>query len=138
LCSPWLKERPTKPEILKQVSPVSLLQLALTALTVLAMASGQVLFKLAASNMPGNGSWVNQLIFNKYLWLAMAVYLSATALWVALLRQIPLHVAYPFAALAFLLVPLMGHWFLNEPMRWQSLLGALVIVLGVWISVGLE
>lgn len=113
-------------------------QLLLTTLTVIAMASGQVLFKLAANRMLDGGPWPSQLIFNRYLWLAMAVYLSATALWVALLRQIPLHVAYPFVALAFFLVPLLGHWFLGEPLRWQSLFGAMVIVLGVWISVGLE
>ena len=131
--------RPTGNSEIRNKDPaVTISQLLLTALTVIAMASGQVLFKLAANRMPDGGSWPSQLIFNRYLWLAMVVYLSATALWVALLRQIPLHVAYPFVALAFFLVPLLGHWFLGEPLRWQSLFGAMVIVLGVWISVGLE
>ena len=102
------------------------------------MAAGQILFKLAAGDMHSSESWIRQIVFNRYMAVAMIVYLSATALWVALLRQIPLHVAYPFVALAFVLVPVLGYWFLGEPLRWQSLLGALVIVLGVWISVGLE
>jgi len=122
----------------KSESPVSVVQLFITSLTVLAMAAGQILFKLAAREMRGSESLTSQLILNRYLWLAMVVYLSATALWIALLRQIPLHVAYPFVALAFFFVPVLGHWFLNEPLRWQSLVGALVIVIGVWISVGLE
>lgn len=105
-------------------------------MTVLAMAVGQILFKLAAGCMHGHVHWVNQILLNRFLWLAMLVYLSATALWVALLRQVPLHLAYPFVALAFFFVPALGHLFLGEPMRWQNLLGALVIVLGVWISVG--
>ena len=117
---------------------LSFSQIFLTALTVLAMSAGQILFKLAARGMQGNACWVSQIVLNRSLWLAMLVYLSATALWVALLRQIPLHVAYPFVALAFFFVPVLGHWFLGEPMRWQNLLGGLVIVLGVWISVGLE
>jgi drug/metabolite transporter (DMT)-like permease len=113
-------------------------QLFLTVLTVLAMSAGQILFKLAARKMLAGESWASQIMFNPYLWVALLVYLSATALWVALLRQIPLHIAYPFVALAFVLVPIMGHLILNEPLRWHSVLGALVIVLGVWIAVGLE
>jgi drug/metabolite transporter (DMT)-like permease len=34
-------------------------------------------------------------------------------------------------------VPLMAHWVLGEPLRWQTLAGAAVIFAGVWIS-GLE
>jgi drug/metabolite transporter (DMT)-like permease len=102
------------------------------------MSAGQILFKLAARGMQDNASWVSQIVLNKYLWIAMLVYMTATALWVALLRQMPLHLAYPLVALAFFLVPVLGHWFLGEPLRWQSLLGAMVIMLGVWISVGGE
>ncbi|MBV5299904.1 MAG: EamA family transporter [Rhodoferax sp.] len=117
---------------------LSLSQLVLVSLTVLTMSAGQILFKLAARGMSGSSSWVSQIVLNRYLWVALLVYLSATALWVALLRQMPLHLAYPLVALAFFFVPVLGHWFLDEPLRWQSLLGALVIVLGVWISVGWE
>ena len=117
---------------------MSLFQLFLVAMTVIAMATGQILFKLAALKLHADGSWLVQLVFNGYLWLAMVVYVSATVLWVALLRQIPLHLAYPFVALSFLFVPVLGHFILHESLRWQSLLGALVIVTGVWISVGWE
>ena len=117
---------------------MSLFQLFLVAITVIAMAVGQILFKLAALDLQDGGSWVAQLAFNRYLWPAMVVYVSATALWVALLRQVPLHLAYPFVALSFVLVPVLGHLILHEPLRWQSLAGALVIVIGVWISVGWE
>jgi drug/metabolite transporter (DMT)-like permease len=70
---------------------------------------------------------------NKYLFAALVVYALATGLWVALLREVPLSVAYPFVALAFFLVPLMGHWVLGETLRWQTLAGAAVIVAGVWV-----
>ena len=110
----------------------------LTILTVLALSVGQILFKLAARDLAGTEPLIRQIMVNQYLWVALAVYGLATAFWIGLLRHIPLNVAYPFVALAFFFVPLLGHWFLNEPLRWQSLLGALVIVIGVWISVGLE
>jgi drug/metabolite transporter (DMT)-like permease len=109
----------------------------LLALNVLALSIGQVLFKLAAAGFGGSEPFVRQLLFNKYLIAALVVYGLATGLWVALLRQVPLHVAYPFVAMAFFFVPLMAHWVLGEPLRWQTLTGASVIFVGVWIS-GLE
>ena len=106
-------------------------------LTVLALSVGQVLFKLAALQMKTTQSLL-QVVLNPYLASALVVYGLATAFWVALLRQVPLHSAYPFVALAFFFVPLMGHWVLDEPLRWQTLVGALVISAGVWISVSLK
>ena len=108
-----------------------------TILTVLALSAGQILFKLAARDLMGTEPLVRQIMVNHYLWVALTVYGVATVFWIGLLRHIPLNVAYPFVALAFFFVPLLGHWILNEPLRWQSLLGAMVIVVGVWISVGL-
>ena len=117
---------------------MTLQHFTLTILTVLALSVGQIFFKLAARGLAGSEPLIQQILVNNYLWIALAVYGVATAFWVALLRHIPLHIAYPFVALAFLFVPVLGHWLLDEPLRWQSLLGALVIAIGVWISVGLE
>lgn len=105
---------------------------------MLALSVGQILFKLAARGFVGADPLIRQILSNHYLWIALAVYGVATAFWIGLLRELPLNIAYPFVALAFLFVPVLGHWALGEPLRWQSLLGALLIVIGVWISVGLE
>ena len=113
---------------------MSIQNVVLLALNVLALSVGQVLFKLAARGLDGTAPLLAQVLFNKYLFAALVLYGLATAMWVALLRQVPLSVAYPFVALAFFLVPLMGHWVLGEPLRWQTLAGAAVIVAGVWIS----
>ncbi|WP_325344848.1 EamA family transporter [Xylophilus sp.] len=103
---------------------------------MLALAVGQVLFKLAARNMVDAAPLVQQILFNGHLWVALAVYAVATAFWIVLLRHIPLALAYPFVALAFFFVPLLGHWLLQEPLRWQNMVGGMFILLGVWISVG--
>jgi drug/metabolite transporter (DMT)-like permease len=116
---------------------MSLQNVILLVLNVMALSVGQVLFKLAARGLDGTEALWRQVIFNKYLFTALVVYGVATGLWVALLRQVPLSVAYPFVALAFFFVPLMGHWVLGETLRWQTLAGAGVIFAGVWIS-GLE
>lgn len=99
------------------------------------MSAGQILFKMAARDMARTDSFANQVLLNHNLWLALVVYAGATVFWVLLLRHLPLTIAYPFVALAFLVVPLLSHWLLGEPLRWQNLVGALVIVAGVWISV---
>jgi drug/metabolite transporter (DMT)-like permease len=116
---------------------MSLQNVILLVLNVMALSVGQVLFKLAARGIDGTDSLLRQVIYNKYLFIALVVYGVATGLWVALLRQVPLSVAYPFVALAFFFVPLMGHYVLGETLRWQTLAGAAVIFAGVWIS-GLE
>jgi drug/metabolite transporter (DMT)-like permease len=109
---------------------------ALLVLTVAALAVGQVLFKLAATAMqPGRG-W-QEWLFNRHLVLALFVYALATGVWILLLREVPLSVAYPFAALAFVFVPVLAHFTLAEPLRWQTMLGAAIIFVGVWVS-GLE
>ena len=58
-----------------------------------------------------------------------------SVLWLLVLRKVPLNLAYPFVALAFIFVPVLGHYLLGEPLRLQSLLGAALIGLGVWVSV---
>lgn len=114
---------------------MSIRNVIFTVLTVLALSVGQVLFKLAARGLGSSGiPSLSALLLNRYLIAALLVYGVATALWVSLLREVPLNVAYPFAALAFFFVPVMGHWLLGEPLRWQVLAGAVVISAGVWIS----
>ncbi|HVZ46408.1 MAG TPA: EamA family transporter [Ramlibacter sp.] len=107
-------------------------QYALLVLTVASLAAGQVLFKLAAVSMQGRG-W-QQWVFNPHLVVALAVYAAATVMWIALLRQVPLAVAYPFVALAFFFVPVLAHFTLGEPLRWQTFAGAAIIFAGVWVS----
>ena len=110
----------------------------LTLTTVIGLSVGQILFKLAAVAMNGDGPFWLSIGRNLYLLSALVVYGLSTALWIAVLRQAPLRLAYPFVAMAFVLVPILGHWFLGESLRWQSLLGAGLIATGIWISVGME
>ena len=117
---------------------MQLRQLIYVVLTVLGLSLGQILFKLAARDMRESEPLAQQVLQNTWLYVALAVYGLATVVWVALLRQVPLQLAYPFVALAFFFVPILAHWFLGEALRWQSFLGAAFILAGVWISVGLH
>lgn len=107
---------------------------AMTVLTVLGLSVGQVLFKMAANRMQGDGTALLALLTNVPLWWALAVYGVSTIVWIAVLREVPLRLAYPFAASAFFIVPLLAHYFLDEPLQWQSMAGAGLIAMGIFIA----
>jgi multidrug transporter EmrE-like cation transporter len=106
---------------------------ALVAGTVCGLAVGQILFKLGAirlnSQSEGAIAWVNLEIIS-----ALIVYMLSTVLWVTALRALPLRIAYPVSAFGFVLVPVLGHYVLKEPLTVRTLIGAVVIIAGVAIS----
>lgn len=110
------------------------LEAALLAVTVSAIASGQTLFKLASMAwVPGSG--LLGLMQVPWFWVGLVVYGGATLAWLMLLRTVPLTLAYPFFSLAFFIVPLLSWWFLGEPLQAKQWLGAVLIAVGVWVSV---
>lgn len=109
-------------------------QLAFIVLTTVALALGQVLFKVASQTFQiSPDRWIENL-YNGKLLLALVVYFFATVMWLLVLKTTSLRVAYPFAALAFFLVPLLAHFFLGEELGWNTYAGAGLIGLGVWLS----
>lgn len=105
--------------------------LLLTAFAVL-LAVGQVLFKKAA--LAGADEAFPWAFVNGWMALALVLYGAATLLWTWILRTTPLTVAYPFAALAFVLVPLLATGFFGEALTLRVLLGASLIVMGIIVS----
>lgn len=100
------------------------------------IAVGQVLLKLAAMNLRnegGNGIAVGPFFVSWQLPVGVAVLGVSALLWVWVLRSMPLNVAYPFMALAFIFVPLLSYFLLSEPLAWKHLVGTLLIVAGVVI-----
>lgn len=102
----------------------------------ISMATGQVLFKLGATRVaPATDldGWIS-LIFQPIVITALALYGAATFLWLWLLQKIPLTTAYPFAALAFVLVPFGGWLFFNESINIKYLGGVSLILAGVILT----
>ena len=114
---------------------MSLLQLGLTILTVLALSAGQVLFKLASANIEFSASGLVSSLFNLKLFLALIIYAIATAMWLVVLKMTPLRIAYPFIAMAFIFVPVLSYYILGEELHWSTFAGAALIFAGVCISV---
>jgi undecaprenyl phosphate-alpha-L-ara4N flippase subunit ArnE len=108
---------------------------AMTLLTVFMLSFGQVLFKIASErfNFSEKNGFIS-FLFNPYLITALIVYMLATFLWIFVLRDVPLRTAYPFASLAFIMVPLFAYYFLGEALTINNFIGGFVIIIGVYIS----
>lgn len=105
----------------------------ITVLCVLGISLGQLLFKKAAQSIVDASSW-HQWVFNGWLITALALYGITTLVWIWVLRHAPLHIAYPFMGLAFLIVPVLGWMMLGEALNWQTLAGGALILAGVTLA----
>ncbi len=114
---------------------MSFFQLTFILLTVAALATGQILFKLASETLSFTASGFLASLFDLRLLAALFVYGVATIMWLAVLKMTPLRLAYPFIALAFVIVPILAHFILGEKIGWNTFAGAALIGVGVWLSV---
>jgi len=109
-------------------------QFVFIVLTVIALSVGQLLFKMASASFELTIAGLINCLLNSKLIIALVVYFFATVMWLLVLRVTPLRIAYPFAALAFIVVPVLAHFLLGESINWNTFAGALLIAVGVWVS----
>jgi drug/metabolite transporter (DMT)-like permease len=111
------------------------LRLAGLLVVALLLGGGQLLFKLAADRLVV-GQGFGRLAAS-FLTIPMAgallLYGVTTLLWVYLLHGLALSRAYPFIALAFAIVPLLGWLLLNEVLGAQYWIGLAVMLAGLYI-----
>lgn len=100
---------------------------AILAITVL-LSAGQVLFKYAARdlNLMRPATFVSLPLI-----VALVVYAVATVSWLFVLTKVPLNVAFPFYGIVFLLVPLLSWGILKESLSTPTIIGSVIIAVGV-------
>lgn len=98
----------------------------------LLLALGQILFKKAA--LAGNAAGLVAVLLNPWTVAALVVYAAATALYLQVLRETPLSLAYPFIALGFVFVPVAAWSLLGEALHWRHLAGAGLIIAGIALA----
>jgi len=118
-----------------RVNKMSIFQSSLILFTVFLLSVGQILFKLASNDIVLTPAGILPSLLSLKLIVAFSVYSIATVFWLIALKGIPLRVAYPFAALAFFIVPTLAHFLLGEVLSWNTYVGASIIALGVVVSV---
>lgn len=114
---------------------MSISQIVFTIFTVIALSIGQILFKLSSSDLEFSLSGLINIFLSMKLIAALFVYFIATIMWLFVLRNTPLRLAYPFVALAFFIVPVLAHFLLGERVNWNTFAGAGLIAAGVLVSV---
>jgi undecaprenyl phosphate-alpha-L-ara4N flippase subunit ArnE len=100
------------------------------------IAVGQLMFKRVSMGL-GDAHGLQaiglKLATDPLFILALILYGSATILWVLALREVPLSIAYPFTALAFVLVPVASAFLFGDALGPRYFLGLAMVVGGVWI-----
>src|SRR5262245_35864795 len=115
---------------------LTLLQIAVLTAYSIGMSAGQVLFKMAATQLnPGRqfGERLFDLGKNGYFLTALLLYAGFSVLWVWILSITPLSRAYPFVALAFVITPLLGGVFFDEAISIRLLAGLGLILCGLFL-----
>ena len=116
--------------------------LQLIAFTFL-MSLGQVLFKKTAltlsltmasqENPLGLIEGIIKALSVPWLYIALCVYAMATVCWLYILQRVPLSLAYPFSALAMVIVPIIAIYLFGEKLNWSYWIGVFFIFTGIII-----
>lgn len=97
------------------------------------IAAGQVLFKMTSEKLVQSNEPLVMALLNPVFILALAIYGSATLLWIYVLKVVPLAYAYSFMALTFVAVPIMAAVWLGETLTLKYAAGAFFIIVGLFI-----
>ena len=102
----------------------------------ISLASGQILFKIAAtqSSPAGEQLTVVRTLVTWPMLLALVIYGLSVVLYTYLLQQVPLSRAYMFSLAASTIVPILAVYLFDEPFNLRYLFGALLVLAGVIIS----
>lgn len=103
-------------------------------LCVVALALGQILFKLSATFLSESGTFFSFKPAALFL-AAIFLYGIASIAWVFILQKVELGRVYPVMAMAFVLVPLGSHFIFDERFNFQYFIGVAIIIVGILISV---
>ena len=105
---------------------------------VFLMSLGQILFKKTALSISSSGALglidsILKAIHIPWLYMALGVYALATIFWLYLLQRIPLTIAYPFSALAMIIVPILAIFLFGEKLNFSYWVGLVLIISGITI-----
>ena len=105
-------------------------------LSVLLNASAQILMrkgmlKLGGVSMASFFKTFPALITNVFLWLSLVCYGLSYITWMMVLSKVEVSFAYPFLSLGFVLVTVLGYFFLGEKITYLHIIGIAFICIGV-------
>lgn len=102
--------------------------------SLIALCIGQVLLKKSALSIVHLESPF-YILFNPLFLGAITIYGLSMLSWLYVLQYLHLGRAYAFTSSAFILIPLLSHYFFGERLNIQFFLGAGLIIAGVILTV---
>ena len=120
---------------------MTVLLVLLFAVSIGCDVAGQMFFKLGALGMPEGGAsrskgFVTAIAASRWLQAGLAVYALETVVWLRILSEVPISIAFPIASLNFLGVALASSWFLGEQLSPRQWAGAGLVTIGVALVAG--
>ena len=98
--------------------------------TVILISIGQLLFKLSSKDLRiENVHDMTGFIFNRYLIIALIIYIISAALWIFTLSKMELGFSYLLLSLSYPLIFLLSYIFLHEELSSYKLFSILLIIL---------
>ena len=108
---------------------------ALTLITTLLMAAGQMLFKIGSTGKDFSSlSNIVKLLFSPTILLALCIYGGTTILWMYILSKVEINRVYPIQSLAFALVLVLASVVFKERIPANRWVGVGIIIVGVIIA----
>ena len=104
-------------------------------LTACLMSVGQIMFSLSARNLSTQTpqAFVFSTLTNGMLVAAIVLYAVTILIWTYTLKYLPLSVAYPITACAYIITPLLAFGLLGEPLPAKLLVGSALILIGLTV-----
>lgn len=102
---------------------------------VIGLAIGQLLFKLSAIRLNAAGQYLSWSAAGT-LASAVVLYGITSIVWVWVLQRMELGRAYPFMALAFVLVPIGSYFAFGEQFSPRYFIGICLIMVGIAVAAG--
>jgi multidrug transporter EmrE-like cation transporter len=133
-------ETPVTPEDKKRRHHLSIANLALVLVSVMAAAGGQLMLKngmqLATNrHKSAGGSLVVAAATSPWVWLGLAVFGISAVVWLVVLSRVPLSLAYPFNALGYIVILTASIVLLHEHANLMTWAGTTLVVSGLVIVV---
>lgn len=70
---------------------------------------------------------------NLYVILGLLAYTLAAVTWILVLSRVDLSYAYPMLSLGYIIILLLGIFFLNETVGFSRIMGTVFIIMGVFL-----
>lgn len=110
------------------------MNLFLITVNILFLVTGQFLWK---NSVNGVKKWNLEAFLNVFLStgfiLGAILYVLATVIWIMILSRMPLHIAYPFQSLCYILAAVVSFYFFNEKISIEQWIGFAIIIFGVYL-----